>query len=50
MEVAEQAREFGSPDVIAIRADVSKVDDCKRLVDQTIDHFGRCKSPIYYYY
>ncbi|KAM7471539.1 hypothetical protein LguiA_009722 [Lonicera macranthoides] len=33
--------EFGSPDVVAIYADVSNVDDCKRLVDQTIDHFGR---------
>ncbi|KAF4361577.1 hypothetical protein F8388_007593 [Cannabis sativa] len=40
-EVVEQAREIGSPDVLMIVADVSKVEDCKRLVDDTIDHFGR---------
>ncbi|XVE63700.1 hypothetical protein DITRI_Ditri07aG0040900 [Diplodiscus trichospermus] len=40
-EVADRARDLGSPDVIAIRADVSKVDDCKRLVEETVNHFGR---------
>ncbi|KAA8542092.1 hypothetical protein F0562_023244 [Nyssa sinensis] len=40
-EVAERARELGCPNVITIRTDVSKVEDCKRLVDVTIDHFGR---------
>ncbi|KAF1875886.1 hypothetical protein Lal_00006517 [Lupinus albus] len=40
-EVADRARDYGSPDVIIIRADVSKVDDCKRLVDETLTHFGR---------
>ncbi|KAL5543858.1 hypothetical protein UlMin_007642 [Ulmus minor] len=39
-EVADRAREFGSPNVVTISADVSKVEDCKRMVDQTIDHFG----------
>ncbi|CAH1423149.1 unnamed protein product [Lactuca virosa] len=38
--VAERARELGSPEVIVIFADVSKVDDCKRFVDETIHHFG----------
>jgi len=40
-EVADRARDFGSPDVIIMRADVSKVDDCRRLVDETVNHFGR---------
>lgn len=43
-EVADTAREIGSPDVITIHADVSKVDDCSRLVEETMDHFGRCKE------
>ncbi|XVF54723.1 hypothetical protein PTKIN_Ptkin05aG0204000 [Pterospermum kingtungense] len=40
-EVADRARDLGSPDVITIRADVSKVDDCRRLVEETVNHFGR---------
>lgn len=40
-EVADRARDCGSPDVIIIRADVSKVEDCRRLVDDTVNHFGR---------
>ncbi|GER45504.1 11-beta-hydroxysteroid dehydrogenase 1B [Striga asiatica] len=40
-DVAERARDLGSPDVIVIRADVSKVEDCRRIVDQTMNHFGR---------
>jgi len=40
-EVAETARDLGSPDVIVVRADVSKVEDCRRVVDQTMNHFGR---------
>ncbi|VFQ94182.1 unnamed protein product [Cuscuta campestris] len=39
--VANRARELGAPDVAAIRADVSIVDDCRRIVDQAISHFGR---------
>ncbi|KAI3499606.1 hypothetical protein L1887_35409 [Cichorium endivia] len=38
--VAGRARELGSPDVIVISADVSKLDDCKRFVDETVNHFG----------
>ncbi|KAJ4728819.1 11-beta-hydroxysteroid dehydrogenase [Melia azedarach] len=40
-EVADRARDIGSPDVITIRADVSKVDDCRHIVEETINHFGR---------
>ncbi|XVF49578.1 hypothetical protein PTKIN_Ptkin04bG0023700 [Pterospermum kingtungense] len=40
-EVAEEARQLGSPDVIVITADVSKVEDCKRFVDETVNHFGQ---------
>ncbi|KAI9079463.1 hypothetical protein K1719_038545 [Acacia pycnantha] len=40
-EVAERAREFVSPDVIIIHSDVSNVEDCSRMVDDTVNHFGR---------
>lgn len=43
-EVAEGARSMGSPEVITIKADVSKVEDCKRSVDFTVKHFGRCET------
>ncbi|KAF5191206.1 11-beta-hydroxysteroid dehydrogenase-like [Thalictrum thalictroides] len=42
-EVAEKARKFGSPDAIFICGDVSKSNDCKRFVEETVNHFGRCK-------
>ncbi|XP_076936970.1 11-beta-hydroxysteroid dehydrogenase A-like, partial [Bidens hawaiensis] len=38
--VARKAKELGSPAVIVIKADVSKLEDCKRFVDETINHFG----------
>ncbi|KAL5717868.1 11beta-hydroxysteroid dehydrogenase [Ranunculus cassubicifolius] len=40
-EVARKARTFGSPDTIIIFADVSKADDCKRFVQETVNHFGK---------
>ncbi|KAK2662333.1 hypothetical protein Ddye_000907 [Dipteronia dyeriana] len=40
-DVAEIAREIGSPDVITVRGDVSKVNDCRNLVEETVSHFGR---------
>ncbi|CAN6718243.1 unnamed protein product [Malus baccata var. baccata] len=40
-EVVDRASDFGSPDVLMIRADVSKVEDCKRIVDDTMNHYGR---------
>ncbi|KAL6175074.1 hypothetical protein ACLB2K_051717 [Fragaria x ananassa] len=40
-EVVDRAVNCGCPDVIMIVADVSKAEDCKRLVYETISHFGR---------
>ncbi|KAL6280869.1 hypothetical protein ACE6H2_017750 [Prunus campanulata] len=40
-EVVDRASDCGSPDVLMVGADVSKVEDCKRIVDETINHFGR---------
>ncbi|MFS7943986.1 putative 11-beta-hydroxysteroid dehydrogenase [Helianthus anomalus] len=40
--VANKARELGSPDVLFIFADVSKVDECRMFVEDTIKYFGRC--------
>ncbi|KAL5543856.1 hypothetical protein UlMin_007640 [Ulmus minor] len=39
--VADKALRLGSPDVIVILADVSVVEDCKRVVDETVNHFGQ---------
>ncbi|KAK9926598.1 hypothetical protein M0R45_023818 [Rubus argutus] len=39
--VAGRAISIGSPDVLIIPADVSKVEDCKRFVDVAVNHFGR---------
>ncbi|KAI3787285.1 hypothetical protein L1987_41647 [Smallanthus sonchifolius] len=41
-QVAERARELGSPDVLFMFADVSKIDECRIFVDETIQRFGRC--------
>ncbi|XP_052184273.1 11-beta-hydroxysteroid dehydrogenase 1A-like [Diospyros lotus] len=40
-KVAENARRLGSPDVVPVCADVSNADDCKRFVNEAINHFGR---------
>lgn len=42
-EVANMCLELGSPDSITVNADVSNVNDCKRIVDTTITNFGRGK-------
>ncbi|GAU24816.1 hypothetical protein TSUD_157290 [Trifolium subterraneum] len=39
--VADKARSLGSPDVTIIGADVTKLEDNKRFVDETMNHFGR---------
>ncbi|XP_050376854.1 11-beta-hydroxysteroid dehydrogenase-like 4A [Argentina anserina] len=39
--VADKARRLGSPDAIVILADVSKAEDCNRLVNDTVNHFGQ---------
>lgn len=44
MAVSDKARSLGSPDVTTIAADVSKVQDCKRFVDETFNYFGRRMS------
>lgn len=48
-EVAERALDLGSPDVLVVPADVSKVEDCKRIVDKTMSHFGRCEIQFVLY-
>uniref|UniRef100_A0A2N9J1X4 Uncharacterized protein n=1 Tax=Fagus sylvatica TaxID=28930 RepID=A0A2N9J1X4_FAGSY len=40
-KVADKARELRSPEVIVVRADVSKVEECKRFVEEALNHFGR---------
>lgn len=39
-ETVEMVKKLG-PDAIFIKADVSKADDVKNYVDQTVEHFGR---------
>ncbi|KAJ8772404.1 hypothetical protein K2173_027581 [Erythroxylum novogranatense] len=39
--VVDKARALGSPDVIAIVADVSKLEDCERFVNEAVQHFGK---------
>ncbi|KAL7002074.1 11beta-hydroxysteroid dehydrogenase [Sarracenia purpurea var. burkii] len=40
-KVADTAREMGSPDVLSVCGDVSNIDDCKRFIDEAVNHFGR---------
>ncbi|KAL0535279.1 hypothetical protein IC582_029606 [Cucumis melo] len=40
-EVADIARYYGSPNVITIKADVSKFEDCRRVINETMNHFRR---------
>ncbi|XP_042483368.1 11-beta-hydroxysteroid dehydrogenase A-like [Macadamia integrifolia] len=40
-KVAEKASHLGSPDVLVVAADVSLVDQCKRFIDEAVNHFGR---------
>ncbi|KAJ6802833.1 11-beta-hydroxysteroid dehydrogenase 1B-like [Iris pallida] len=39
--VAKAARELGAPDVLVIPADISNRSESKRVVDETIAHFGQ---------
>jgi len=39
--VADKAQSLDFPDVTIIGAGVSKVQDCNRFVDETVNHFGR---------
>ena len=40
--VVENVRSLGCPEAIAITADVSKEEDCKRFVHEAVKHFGQC--------
>ncbi|GJY57174.1 glucose/ribitol dehydrogenase [Tanacetum coccineum] len=40
-QVADRARQLGSPDVLFVFADVSNVEECRMFVNHTIKHFGR---------
>ncbi|XP_076926117.1 11-beta-hydroxysteroid dehydrogenase-like 4A [Bidens hawaiensis] len=40
-QVASTARELGSPDVLYLFADVSKVDECRMFVEDSVKHFGQ---------
>ncbi|BAT14128.1 Os11g0499600, partial [Oryza sativa Japonica Group] len=39
--VAKTARDLGAPDVLVVPADITKVDDAKRAVEETVAHFGK---------
>lgn len=41
--VAATSRQLGSRDVIIIPGDVTKVNDCKKFIDETISHFEKRK-------
>ncbi|XP_021775835.1 11-beta-hydroxysteroid dehydrogenase 1B-like [Chenopodium quinoa] len=41
LNVAEVSRYLGAPDVLVICADVSKVEDSKHFINETVNHFGR---------
>ncbi|CAN0897309.1 11-beta-hydroxysteroid dehydrogenase 1B [Linum grandiflorum] len=40
-EVGDLAVELGSPKVITIVGDVQNVNDCRRIVNETLNHFGK---------
>ncbi|OEL31363.1 11-beta-hydroxysteroid dehydrogenase 1B [Dichanthelium oligosanthes] len=39
--VAKTARDLGSPDVLVVPGDITKVDEAKRAVEETVAHFGK---------
>ncbi|XP_024017758.1 11-beta-hydroxysteroid dehydrogenase-like 3 [Morus notabilis] len=41
VQVSNKAHSIGSPDSISIVADVSKVEDCERFINEAVKHFGR---------
>ena len=48
--VADRARKLGSPEVIVVRADVSKVEECKQFVNEIVNYFGRCKCLFFSFF
>lgn len=47
--VAKTARDLGAPDVLVVPADITKVDEAKRAVEETVAHFGK-RQYIYILY
>lgn len=45
-DVAERAHWLGSPRAIPLPTDISKVEDCNRLVQEAINQFGRCRQKL----
>ncbi|XP_011023956.1 PREDICTED: 11-beta-hydroxysteroid dehydrogenase-like 4A [Populus euphratica] len=39
--VADKARALGSPDVIVIPTDISKLEDSERFINEAVNHFGK---------
>ena len=42
VQVSNKARSLGSPASLSVVADVSKVEDCERFINEAVQHFGRC--------
>jgi NAD(P)-dependent dehydrogenase (short-subunit alcohol dehydrogenase family) len=40
-QAAADLRQLGSPDVLIVPTDVSDQDQCRRLIERTVEHFGR---------
>ena len=47
--VADRSIKRGAMDVRAITADVSKEDDCRRVIEDTVNHYGRRNVPFFLY-
>ncbi|XP_068665526.1 11-beta-hydroxysteroid dehydrogenase A-like [Aristolochia californica] len=46
LQVAEKARSAGSPDVVVVPVDVSKSEDCKKVVEKAVTHFGKLNHVV----
>jgi len=42
-EVARKCRQLGATDAMEMPTDVTKIDDCQKLIDETVSRFGRCE-------
>lgn len=42
--VAENSLRLGSPDVIVAPVDVTRPEECKKVVEKAVSHFGQCKG------
>ena len=45
--LAEGCKKRGAMDVRVICADVSKEDDCKRFIEETVNHYGGLDHLVY---